>query len=424
MSDLFQNISINWRHLSKKKIFLACSGGVDSMTLLYLFNKANWDIEVMHVNYHLRNEDSNLDQALVENTCKKLNIPFHLKDIELQKILNQKKGNLQEIARNVRYDFFEEKRIISEDNFIALGQHLDDQVETFFMHLARKSGIMGMSCMSENHNRFVRPLLPFSKMEIIDFAKKNNIEWREDYSNKTNKYKRNILRNIIIPELISEIPSLKESVLTLIKTFQETQLLLEVKIKPILQSILENKELSFSDYDAFSQEEKIELLRQLGQKPGLLIDLENIRKSQKGKKILLEVNEAYYFESIYNENDKFIFSNPLVTIDAQLNIENVDQLPKHFSTAEIYIDLEKIEGNLILRKWKAGDRMKPIGLNGSKLVSDIIKDAKIPTSEKENIFVVSDKNNILWCVGIRVSSIAIANENTTKIAKITIQKTN
>ncbi len=423
MSNLQQHIEKEWKHLANKKIFLACSGGVDSMTLLHIFIHAKWQVEVMHVNYHLRGEDSNLDQQLVEKTCSDNTIPFHLKSIKLQDLLDEKGGNLQEVARNVRYDFFEEKRILSENNYIALGQHLDDQIETFFMHLGRKSGIMGMACMPNEHQRFVRPLLPFSKEEIIEYAESNGVKWREDYSNKTNKYKRNILRNIILPELHIQFPDLKTSITTLINAFQSTQKELENQISPICLDIILSGELSFEKFDVLSQEEKNELLRQLGQKPGLLIDLEKIRNAQKGKKIKLEKSTDCQFDAIYNEKSKFLFiSESKNRTIPKIKIEKIDQLPTSFTKDEIYIDLQTINGEFQLRKWKTGDRMKPIGLEGSKLISDIIKDAKIPTAEKENIFVLTDNDKILWCIGLRVSALSVAKETSTEIMKISLDK--
>lgn len=423
MSNLQQHIEKEWKHLANKKIFLACSGGVDSMTLLHIFIHAKWQVEVMHVNYHLRGEDSNLDQQLVEKTCSDNTIPFHLKSIKLQDLLDEKGGNLQEVARNVRYDFFEEKRILSENNYIALGQHLDDQIETFFMHLGRKSGIMGMACMPNEHQRFVRPLLPFSKEEIIEYAESNGVKWREDYSNKTNKYKRNILRNIILPELHIQFPDLKTSITTLINAFQSTQKELENKISPICLDIILSGELSFEKFDVLSQEEKNELLRQLGQKPGLLIDLEKIRNAQKGKKIKLEKSTDCQFDAIYNEKSKFLFiSESKNRTIPKIKIEKIDQLPTSFTKDEIYIDLQTINGEFQLRKWKTGDRMKPIGLEGSKLISDIIKDAKVPTAEKENIFVLTDNDKILWCIGLRVSALSVAKETSTEIMKISLDK--
>lgn len=421
MSDLFKIITQKWEFLSTKKTFLACSGGVDSMTLLSIFKKAQWDIEVLHVNYQLRGEDSELDMNLVKDTCERLSIPFHLKRINLQPILDSEGGNLQEVARKVRYAFFEEKKNQSTNNYIALGHHKDDQIETFFMHLARKSGIMGMACMPSEHNQYIRPLLDFSKDEIIQYATKNKIFWREDYTNKANKYTRNILRNILLPELQSKIPTLNESVLLLVQKFQETQLELEFKIKPIFEQFIESKNLNFIVFDSLTENQKVELLRQLGQKASLVKELNKLRNSQKGKKLLLESTNNS-FENIMIDEDNF----QLIQKDSDLSsiptlyIEEVSELPNVFSKNEIYIDPSKLKGVLNLRKWKEGDRMIPLGMKGSKLISDIIKDAKIPTNKKKNILVLEDENQILWCVGIRLGAYGIANEHDNNILKISV----
>jgi tRNA(Ile)-lysidine synthase len=421
MSDIYQHITQKWDFLSTKKIFLACSGGVDSMTLLSIFIKTKWDVEVLHVNYNLRGQDSIDDQKLVEESCIKNNIPFHLNNIELQPILDNKGGNLQEIARKIRYDFFYEKKNLSTDNYIALGHHLDDQVETFFMHIARKSGVMGMACMKENNDRFIRPLLPFSKKEIIQYAEENQINWREDYSNKTNKYSRNILRNILIPEITNSFPDLTESILLLVQKFQETQLELESKISPLVQTIHSNASLSFEVYDMLSTFEKNELFRQLEQKAGLQLEVEKLRSTQKGKKVELLTN-SHQFTSIIREENNFVFISESSKNNSIHNIviEEIDHLPSTFSKEIIYLDSIKIKGKLTIRKWKLGDRMRPIGMNGSKLLSDIIKDAKTPSHLKKDILIVEDEEKILWCVGIKISSEAIATDNSEQIIKVSL----
>ena len=421
MSNIYQYIIQKWAFLSTKKIFIACSGGVDSMMLLSVFIKAKWDVEVLHVNYNLRGKDSIDDQLLVQETCLNNKIPFHLKNIQLQPILDKKGGNLQEIARLIRYDFFNEKKILSTENYIALGHHQDDQIETFFMHIARKSGVMGMACMKENNNRLIRPLLPFSKNEIIQFAKENNISCREDYSNKTNKYSRNILRNILIPEINNSLPEVTESVLFLIQKFQETQLELESKISPLVKDLKLNSTLSFTVYDSLSSFEKNELFRQLEQKAGLQEEVEKLRSTQKGKKLELSSNSFEYISIIREENNfTFIIESNTFKSNQNLIIEEIDHLPSTFSKEIIYLDSNKIKGRLTIRKWEIGDRMKPLGMKGSKLLSDIIKDAKIPSHLKKDILIVKDEEKILWCVGIKISAEAIADDNTEKIIKVSL----
>ncbi len=413
----FQN---NWSWLKNKKIFLACSGGVDSMVLLHLLVKAEFQVSVLHVNYHLRGEDSNNDAQFVKSTCEKLNLPFYLKSVETKQILQEKGGNLQDVARKIRYDWFHEITDQDADNFILLAHHNDDQVETFFQHIARKSGILGLAGMLKNHNQIVRPLLNSSKEEILEFAKSHDILWREDRSNVKNDYTRNKLRNILLPEVINQIPTLKDSVLTLVKAFQDTQLDLELKVKPIVFNILETKKWSHDNFDQLSEFEQVEVLRSLGIRQTAISELQKLRKSQKGKKIQIDEFD------MYQDSDCFMILKPELII-AKKEVWKVCQLkveflPNQFNLNEIYLDLSKIKGELRLRKWQVGDRMKPIGMNGSKLISDILTEAKLSSIEKENSLVLVDDEKIIWCVGLKISREAMPNEQSEAIESVWIEK--
>jgi tRNA(Ile)-lysidine synthase len=421
MTNLKCLIEQNWNFLSAKKNFVACSAGVDSTTLLSIFKSLGWHVEAIHVNYHLRGEDSNKDQQHIELFCKKNNIPFHLKSIDLGKQLKEKKGNLQEEARKVRYEFFETFIQQCEDNYIILGHHIDDQIETFLMHLARKSGIMGMSCMLPLNNQYARPFLTIKKDEIISYATSQNIEWREDVTNQTNKYTRNILRNILIPKLKKLHPNIDQDIQLLIYKFQDNQKILEEKIKPIQETIIEKNFLAFEIFDHLSENETNELLRALGVTSNYLTEIKKLRNSQRGKFIKLKKETP--FQSIHFDNDgfNFISKQSVTKKKPELIIEEVSSLPTNFNTHEIYVDPNQLKGDLILRKWEVGDRMKPIGLKGSKLISDIIKDAKIPSHLKSDVLVLTDSEVIIWCVNIKVGANANANEKSDKIWKISVR---
>lgn len=413
----FQN---NWSWLKNKKLFLACSGGVDSMVLLHLLVKAEFQVSVLHVNYHLRGEDSKVDEQFVKSSCEKWSLPFYSKSVDTKKILREEGGNLQDVARKIRYDLFHEITDQDADNFILLAHHNDDQVETFFQHIARKSGIIGLAGMLENHNQILRPLLNFSKEEILEFAKSHQISWREDVSNTKNDYTRNKLRNILLPEVINQIPTLKDSVLTLVKVFQDTQQDLELKVKPIVFNILETKKWSHENFDHLSEFEQVEVLRNLGIRQTAISELQKLRKSQKGKKMELD---GFH---IYQDADCFLLkkseSKKAKKVQWKVIQQKVEVLPSHFNLDEIYVDLSKIKGELKLRKWQISDRMKPIGMQGSKLISDILTEAKLPSNERENSLVLVDDEKIIWCVGLKISREALSNLESEVIIKIWLEK--
>ncbi len=405
MIDIEQHISNFIGKNSHHHYFIACSGGVDSMVLLTVFHELKFTVSALHVNYKLRGNDSEKDQELLQEFCNQNNIPCHIKQIDLQQQLNESGGNLQDEARKVRYSFFEEFKTNSNCK-IVLGHHADDQIETFFLNLARNSGIMGLAAMLPEYEGYMRPLLAISKDQIIEFAQSKNIIWREDVSNKSNKYSRNKLRNVILPALKIQLPTLSESVLTLTRIFQRKQLEISEHITPFINKIKTTHILEFDEFDAFDEFDQIELLRQLQIPVGQIREIEKLRNAIKGKRILLSNNDS--FQEILNEGTYFYFiKTDQINSVPVLQIVPVHELPIKFSKDVLFLDRAKISGELKIRRWEKGDRMKPIGVDGSKLISDILNDAKIPNHLRFNQFVVCDDDKIVWCVGLCVSREAV-----------------
>jgi tRNA(Ile)-lysidine synthase len=393
------------------RYFVACSGGVDSIVLLHILHKLGKTVSAVHVNYMLRGEDSEKDQEIVEQTCQTLGIPCHVKRADLNAILEKTGGNLQDQARKVRYAYFKQFTV-KENFYLVLGHHADDQVETFFLNISRGGGVMGLAGMLPQNGTVLRPLLPFTKKEIIDYAQQENITWREDLSNTKSDYNRNKLRNLILPSLKDQFPDLNEQVLTLVNAFQSTQTHLEEKIRHLIS---QNKtdQLSFTDFQKMDEFERIEFLRQLEIPVQLEQAWSKLDGSQKGK--IVAVSEGPY-ERIVAESDAFVFVRRNATKrNPELKMEMVSDLPNLFTKDVIYLNPDKIKGILQLRSWQLGDRIKPIGMKGSKLISDVLTDAKVPNSERLEQLVLCDDEKILWCVGHTVSREALANNQSEKL---------
>lgn len=423
MLDISGHIAQKWSQIKPHQVYVACSGGLDSTVLLSILHLNNFKVNAIHVNYHLRGEDSNLDEDFIQRFCKGRNIPFESKSVELGKQLI-KGGNLQEMAREIRHEWFNEIISKNPDTYVFLAHHLDDQVETFFLNLARKSGVMGLACMPYERNNIIRPLLDFSKSDLKEYALKNKIEWREDISNETNKYRRNFLRNEVLPYLTSQLPDLNESVALLIQKFQDKQRNLELELEPILNEILNKHQIDFKTIQNLDEYQLNELFRQLGQPSNKALELISLINSQKGKKIQLLPHPSNPFNEIVRDKDLFSF----ILIETnnkvhKLNIENVETLPSTFNKSEIYLDADKIDGQLKIRNWQEGDRIHSIGMKGSQLISDIISDAKLSALEKQNVLIVHDDKNIHWCIEMKIGRKAVATKTSEKIIKLRIIST-
>ncbi|MFY8068438.1 MAG: tRNA lysidine(34) synthetase TilS, partial [Flavobacterium sp.] len=195
----FQNhIEQNFTQLKDKKLLLAVSGGVDSMVLLDLFYKLRFDICVVHCNFQLRGKESNGDEMLVRETCQDSYIPYFIEKFDTLEFANENKLSIQLAARKLRYDWFQEIISLGFD-FVLTAHHLDDNVETFLINFTRGTGLEGLTGIPAQNGNIIRPLLPFSREEIENYALENKIQWREDSSNASDKYFRNKLRHNIVP---------------------------------------------------------------------------------------------------------------------------------------------------------------------------------------------------------------------------------
>lgn len=413
MHKIEAHILDQWSHLKSVHLFVACSGGLDSMVLLHVFRTLGFDVSVLHVNYQLRGEDSDLDQKCVETYCSQYTIPFKA----IVENVNPAQ-NLQESAREIRYRWFDANMREIKGSKTLLAHHADDQVETFFMHLARKSGILGMACMPAAQHNYIRPLLPFSKSDLLEYAVQKNIVWREDTSNASSKYRRNFLRNEVLPKLYQSHPELKESVITLISAFQQTQLTLETTVAPALKHIRETNHLPFALFDQLSREAHFELFREFGVSGKALEEINKLRNAPRGKRF--DLHNRFY-TSIVKEEAGFSFLRPDHS-PIFLHTEEVAELPNVFSKTEIFLDKSLVSGTLSLRFPKKGDRISPLGMTGSQLIADILKDAKIDANTRSKALVLCDDTAIHWLVGYKIGRLAIATHNSARIVKCTISE--
>lgn len=415
MVDLVQHIDSVLKKYNPNKIIVACSAGLDSTVLLHACLKLDYPLEIAHVNYQLRGDDSEADQRFVQELATESNIPIHIKRIDLNESLKEG-GNLQDLARQERYEFFEALRKREENTLVLLAHHREDQTETFFMNIARDSGVMGLAAMPERRGNYLRPLLSVSKEHLKEFALANQISWREDASNQSLKYTRNEWRNVILPELRRELPNLDDSVTVLTQAFQEKQSELQRKIKDVTREIIETHSLPTDTFTKLDQHEVIELCRQLGQPIGIAANWTNL--NHKGTGINLQPSESFPFHKMVFDGDCYSFLQGDPVEEPEIKVEIINSLPKEFSKIEIYLDSNLISGELQLRPVQKGDRIHPIGMQGSRLVSDVVSDAKLTSIEKQKLRVLVDNEYVLWVPKLCVSRKAIASSDTQEIWKI------
>jgi len=398
--------------------FIAVSGGMDSMLLLDLVSECSTNLTVLHVNYQLRGADSEADQAFVETYCQSKGIPCIVHRIRLSDKLKEG-GNLQQLAREERYAFFKEHLDGTPQSRLLVAHHQDDQYETFWLQLKRGAGMAGLKGMLPENGRILRPLLSYSRQELSTYAHAISLSWREDVSNQKTMYLRNALRLKILPALEKEVPTLRHSVLYIQELFHAQLVDFESTLQALLKEIKKNDIIHLDEINHLVDFHIIELLKGLEIPPAHHLGFTTLLSAEKGKKITWDATSGVYHEVVRERTHlRFVRRTENLQAPPCFQVEKVNELPTHFSKDVLFLDALRLKGVLHVRPWKNADRMQPIGLNGSKLISDILKDAHVQHSEKKQQFLLCDDEKILACIGHCIDRRAIATPTSVEILRI------
>lgn len=400
-------------------IVVACSGGPDSMCLLDLVTKLkdelNLNIIVAHVNHKLRSE-SEEEAKMIENYAKENNITF-----ELLEITNYINGNFtEEDARKRRYNFFNEIIKKYQASALLTAHHGDDLIETILMRLTRGSnlsGYIGIKEISQTDNyKTLRPLLTITKDEIVNYLKENNVPYRLDKTNEELKHTRNRYRHIVLPFLKKENPKVHEKYLKFSKELIEYDNFVNTYIKDkkfiVDNSIVINKVSSEID---FIKRKCLELLIKDIQKKDYFDvsdeQMNNLMKLYNQSNKTIDLNNNYMgvnsYGKIYIKKKENKVLNEIV-LDKDIKLEDYifyyNSQDGDNSNSCIYLNTSEITLPLKIRGVLPGDKMKIKNLNGSKKISDIFIDSKVPKDKRSTYpIVVDSKNTVLWVPNLKKS---------------------
>lgn len=415
---LEQHIQKNNLFKKQDRLLLAISGGSDSVALAHLLKANGYQFSLAHCNFSLRNKESDGDESYVRKIAKDLGVEVFIQKFETQKYAKNKNISIQMAARELRYAWFDQ---ILENNgfqYLLTAHHKDDDVETFFLHILRGTGIYGMLGINPKHGKMVRPLLPFHKQEIVDYLQKNGIIYREDSSNKENKYWRNKIRLQLIPLLKEMNPSIADTVHQEMGYLRQVAIVFEERIKQVRAELIKPEKKGYSilikELQKYSPLPVYlhELLKTFGLFP--LLDIEQALNGPSGKQFfssthrLIIDREKLFIQPFIKKTskDELLISESEKRIEHPINCQfRIDGIVPILQSKQLaMLDYEKLDFPLLLRKWEKGDIFYPLGMNKRKKVSDFLIDNKIPIPEKEDIWVLCSKANIVWLVGHRIDN--------------------
>ena len=426
-----KHIAAHFPALADQKILVACSGGLDSIVLLHLLQKIGFTLGVAHCNFKLRGAHSDADLSFVETIAANLGVPVFTTVFDTKTYAKTQGVSTQVAARELRYQWFYSTARANGYDRIATGHHADDDLETFFINLSRVTGLRGLTGIASNTEQLIRPLLPFSRAQIMQFAKKEELFWREDSSNSTRDYLRNKLRLDVIPAFKGVNKTVLQNFKQTQQHLKESQALLEDYITLVTKLVVSHTD---AGYEIDSKQ-----LQALPNTNTLLFELlysygftdfkaiASILESEVGKKVLskqyvlhkdrnhlvLTTKEQVVDSRVYCIDAK----QQSCTIPIKLNFTKVTQVGE-LEPHSLYVDAAKLRYPLKVRAWRLDDVFHPFGMKGKKKLTKFFKDEKLSLLSKNSVWVLESGDEIVWVIGLRPDDRYKVTSATNKVLKI------
>lgn len=429
------------------RILVAVSGGPDSVALLSVLKELaehhEWGLGVGHVNHGLRGQESLDDCAFVRMLATRLELPFHLRSLNPN--APRAERNLQAWARFERYKFLERTAVGSKYSHIALAHQLDDRAETMVAAVLDAAGTFALSGIPPVRGKIIRPLFDASRTEILDFLGSRDIAYRVDSSNASTKYQRNRIRRDVLPAWRSENASILEGLARLGEQLWIQRRFLEEQAQKLVDLAMESKSsagMSLSAHLLLSHDRALDpfILRELTSRLGLDMvpsaasteRFSELRsKAGQGGDFCVEQGELAIGYSqgklrVYKKRGRSRNTLPEI---ADQNIPKLETCivptPAKLRSDDKVLarfDLDSVQGELSVRWPRPGDRYRPIGLQGTKKLSDLLADRKVPSFERPLVPVVVDDQGILWPIGHPIAHRARLTNRTRRVMEARLQE--
>ncbi|MFD2823775.1 tRNA lysidine(34) synthetase TilS [Lacinutrix iliipiscaria] len=436
MFQTFQkHINQNLPFLQESKLLIAISGGLDSVVLTHLCHQAKLNFALAHCNFNLRGKESDADEEFVLQLAEDLDVEVFIENFDTETYAETNKLSIQMAARELRYHWFYELSHQLQFDYVLTAHHADDNLETFLINLSRGTGLDGLTGIPEVNENIVRPLLEFPRKALEDYAKNNNLKWREDSSNASIKYLRNKLRHEVIPKL-------KEVNAELLQNFKHTQHYLQAS-KSLVEDAVIRVQKKVVSVEGNTIKFNIKKLQKYSNSKLYLYellkpfnftawnDVYHLLEAQSGKQVfsethrllkdrthllLTEIYSEENHEAIQISEDDKLKNIPL----GQLTFETVKQIHEH-NKSTLYVDKDLLNFPLYVRPWQKGDYFYPFGMQNKKKLSKFFKDEKYSLIEKEQTLVLCSGEDVIWIINKRSDNRYRVSEKTKQILKITIE---
>ena len=458
------------------KVLAAVSGGVDSMVMLDALIHCQLDLEiaVAHVNFNLRGQESDADTQMVREWCANHNITLFQESFQTTEYATENGISIEMAARELRYNWFYALMAEHKFDFLAIAHNANDNAETLLLNLTRGCGIEGIGGIKKKvqiqpEQYIIRPLMAYSRQQIEKYAFKFKVPYRTDSTNLLSDYSRNRIRNEVFPHLEKINPSVITTFNRNIRHFQQAgavlQKVVEERVTSLCNTFNSFQELLDSKFSHYmcglnlqmnrirSQETEYSLLVGIVEIPQLMEEtewefwvyqiasrwgfspaiIENIckaleveegpKKFLSGRGDIIAVKERGLLKFYLNVV-------PEKAEDGAMKIETTVISRESWRTRKeagelcptLYLDAAKLEMPLSCRTVAAGDRFSPLGLRGSKKVTDYLTDIKFENLHKADVLVMLDASGKIVCIpGLQVDNKVRVTEATNEILQVKVK---
>ncbi|MDR2963172.1 MAG: tRNA lysidine(34) synthetase TilS [Bacteroidales bacterium] len=419
--SILHTIESNQLFSKNEHILVALSGGIDSVVLTHILWHLGYSMAVAHCNFHLRGEESKRDEDFVRNFAHTHNLPLHCTEFDTTNYARTQGISIEMAARELRYGYFEELCTRHGYTKIAVAHHASDSVETFFINLLRGSGIKGLQGIPLHNERIVRPMLGAWRSEIEEYAAEHNLSFCFDSSNAETDFVRNKIRLTILPELQNIHKHAPQAIFNSITHLDSYYALAQPLVHTLCETLCTPTPygLCVNETALLQQSSPAQLLYEILSpyqfNAAQVAQLFECFSHQAGKQFVSPTHAVYHDRHklyIVEHNSPSDFP-PEITLSElphksiripQGNLEflhNVIRFTENTSAIVQEFSSENLQFPLTLRPWKSGDRIHLRASRGSKKVSDVLTEAKVPLHHKAQVWVLESAGNILWVIGYR-----------------------
>ncbi len=422
------------------KILLTVSGGVDSMVMMSLFAASGYRFGVAHCNFQLRGQESDEDEALVAEQARRYGVELFNRRFDTQGEMERTGESMEMAARRLRYTWFRSLCDEHGYNVIAIAHHINDSIETFFINMLRGTGLRGLTGISVQAGRIVRPLMFATRKEILDYATAHRIPYREDSSNRSTKYLRNKVRLGIVPMLREINPQFTTVMRRNISRLTDAQTFIDRSVELIRRDAMTEQgglyTLHVDRIDASLPLGYVvyEILNSMFGFKGDTVDAlchalqqnntgrrfysrEWVATIDRGRIVIGRIADEDTCMTQVEQGVLRSYCGSSVLHYEYCDIDMIDSVTTPDNVA--LVDADKLRFPLTLRRWQQGDWFVPFGMSGRKKVSDFLIDAKVSMAEKSRQFVLLSGDDVVWLVGRRADDRFRLTRQTENVLKIT-----